>query len=127
MDSKLGGSDKLANKDDVQVEKDAMSEVRSDTARNNLPMTVFVGLVTLMIGIVIGYFGRPLLAPQLSEAASVSSADTASPSTARDGNPSPPSGNQSAGTLMDSVVAQTRHFKGNPDAPITIIEFGDFQ
>jgi protein-disulfide isomerase len=29
--------------------------------------------------------------------------------------------------LMDAVVAQTRHFKGDSNAPITIIEFSDFQ
>jgi hypothetical protein len=30
-------------------------------------------------------------------------------------------------TLLDAVIAQTRHFKGNTNAPVTIIEFGDFQ
>ncbi|NIN97866.1 MAG: hypothetical protein GTO49_23390 [Anaerolineae bacterium] len=30
-------------------------------------------------------------------------------------------------TLMDIVAAETRHFKGDPSAPVTIIEFGDFQ
>ncbi|MEW6287369.1 MAG: thioredoxin domain-containing protein [Chloroflexota bacterium] len=29
--------------------------------------------------------------------------------------------------LVESVVARTRHFKGDPNAPVTIIEFGDFQ
>jgi protein-disulfide isomerase len=29
--------------------------------------------------------------------------------------------------LMDAVVAQTRHFKGDPNAPVTIVEFGDFK
>ena len=28
---------------------------------------------------------------------------------------------------MDSVVAKTRHFKGDANAPVTIIEFADFQ
>ena len=30
-------------------------------------------------------------------------------------------------TLMDIVAADTRHFKGDPSAPVTIVEFGDFQ
>jgi hypothetical protein len=29
--------------------------------------------------------------------------------------------------VMGGVVAQTRHFEGDPNAPVTMIEFGDFQ
>jgi protein-disulfide isomerase len=29
--------------------------------------------------------------------------------------------------LMTALVAQTRHFKGDPEAPVTIIEFSDFR
>ncbi len=32
-----------------------------------------------------------------------------------------------ASPWMDIMVAQTRHFIGDPGAPVTIIEFGDFQ
>jgi protein-disulfide isomerase len=30
-------------------------------------------------------------------------------------------------TVMDAVVSQTRHFIGDPGAPVVIIEFSDFQ
>jgi len=29
--------------------------------------------------------------------------------------------------VVDTILARARHFKGDPNAPITIIEFGDFQ
>ena len=28
--------------------------------------------------------------------------------------------------LMEAVIAVTRHFKGDPNAPVTVIEFSDF-
>ena len=37
-----------------------------------------------------------------------------------------PTPDRSAET-MAFIIANTRHFKGDPNAPVTIVEFGDFQ
>ena len=74
--------------------------------------TPIVGLVMLMAGLLIGYFGRPVVAA-VPEAPEVSV------------NPNPQPRSQEE--LVAYLVTQTRHFKGSADAPVTIIEFSDFQ
>lgn len=78
--------------------------------------TPIVAVVMLLLGLLGGYFGRPLL--RGSEQAIVPRNDTgAQPPNAAAGNEE----------MMDYLVSQTRHFKGDPDAPVALIEFGDFQ
>lgn len=69
--------------------------------------TVVVGVVMLLVGLVAGYLGRPFIELKL--------------------NPDTDQANQQSPNLKDVVVSKTRHFLGNPDAPVTIIEFSDFQ
>jgi hypothetical protein len=83
-------------------------------ARINMLATLVAGLV---IGMLAGYFGRPLVTPRPMDPTPVRAGETVTPS----------NGSAAVATLMEAVVAQTRHFKGDPDAPITIIEFSDFQ
>ncbi len=78
--------------------------------------TPIFGLLMLVIGLFAGYFGRPLIAGSVSSPTKVVQATVASKST------------QSANaSLKDVVVGQTRHFMGDANAPVTIIEFSDFQ
>lgn len=82
--------------------------------------TPVVGLVMLLIGLAGGYFGRPYLTGE---------AKTEQP-TAQATAPAvvaPEQAPQSAEEMMDFLISQMRHFKGNPDAKITLIEFSDFQ
>lgn len=82
--------------------------------------TPIVGLVMLIVGLLIGYTIRPLTLAQTPNAASAS---TIAPPAAI-----PTTDNSAAQqNLMASVVEKTRHFRGDPNAPVTIIEFGDFQ
>jgi hypothetical protein len=74
-------------------------------------ITLIAGLT---IGLLAGYFGRPWLAPLPNGPTAVTRASTGEPAT-----PTP--------TNIDSVIVQTRHFKGDANAAVTLIEFGDFQ
>lgn len=81
--------------------------------------TPIVGVVMLVLGLLVGYYGRPLTPNQTQSEASVNSElpiviPTADNSAAQQ-------------ELMETVVAQTRHFRGDANALVTIIEFGDFQ
>ena len=81
--------------------------------------TPIVGVVMLVLGLLAGYYGRPLVLDQVQTESSVNS-----------GSPVviPTADNSAAQEkLMATILAQTRHFSGDPNAPVTIIEFGDFQ
>ncbi len=80
-------------------------------ARLNPWTTLVVGLA---MGMLAGFFGRPLVTPRpLNDSAA---AAVEAPGQAVE----PPA-------VMAAVMTQTRHFKGDAKAPVTVIEFGDFQ
>jgi hypothetical protein len=58
--------------------------------------------LVLIIGFAAGFLVRPIILPPKQ------AASTGSP-------------------LADMVVAQARHFRGNANAPVTLLEFSDFQ
>jgi protein-disulfide isomerase len=68
---------------------------------------MLVGMVMLLVGLVAGYVGRPIIESRT--------------------NPNSDQAGQASASLNDLVISNTRHFIGNPDAPVTIIEFSDFQ
>ena len=81
--------------------------------------TPIVGVVMLVLGLLTGYYGRPFMLHQAQPEASVNSeAPVVIPTT---------DNSAAQQELMETVLAKTRHFMGDPDAPITIIEFADFQ
>jgi protein-disulfide isomerase len=80
--------------------------------------TPIVGLVMLVFGLLAGYAARPLVSPLLSRA-------TPTPTVIAEVDASETTAAQQG--LKDIVVAQTKHFLGEPDAPVTLIEFSDYQ
>jgi protein-disulfide isomerase len=86
--------------------------------------TPIVGGLMLVIGLLGGYFGRPLLNTQPLAITTPSQQGVALPTVA----PANPSAQPvDPEEVMALVISQTRHFKGNPDAPVTIIEYSDYQ
>lgn len=88
--------------------------------------TPIVGIIMLVAGLFVGYYGRQLISPNTTVTA-VEEIDPVISSY------SPPTASTSSEDLaalqqefMAAVVEKTRHFRGEPDAPITIIEFSDF-
>jgi len=78
--------------------------------------TPLIGVVMLIIGLLGGYYGRPLIGGT-AEQATVPETIVSVQSQGGAGNEE----------LMAYLVSQTRHSKGDPGAPVTSIEFGDFQ
>lgn len=122
---------------------------QSDTIQINLtPLITLV--IGLGLGFLAGFVGRPRLisAPQIPIATtpesvtqstpavtpeSVSQATSPATSAETSVSPSPAATNDPATReatvrqIMDTLIAQTRHFRGDPNAPVTILEFSDFQ
>lgn len=63
-----------------------------------------MSVIILLVGMAIGYEARPIISP----APAASGPDSSYP-------------------IIRLLLSQTRHFKGNVNAPVTLIEFSDFQ
>ncbi len=84
----------------------SVSAVRKYHRRRNSGLVPFlVNVALVVLGVIIGFFGRPFVAPPAAAPAA--------------------SGDQA--TILNFLLAQTRHFRGNANAPVTIFEFSDFQ
>lgn len=90
--------------------------------------TPIVALVMLVIGLVGGYLLYPEVSTRIGGTTPVAAVPGTNPSA---GAQTVSTGDQpdqaSREEMMEFLISQTRHFKGNPDAEVTIIEFSDFQ
>jgi hypothetical protein len=115
-------------------------------------LTPVIGLVMLVLGLVVGYVVRPMLTPTVKETEVAQLPTDQSPSV-KTPDPEAISGAQTAPTtapttaaqatvaaaidelsqiqnqqqFMDFLVSKVIHFKGDENAPVTLVEFSDFQ
>jgi hypothetical protein len=90
--------------------------------------TPIFSALMLVLGLLGGYFLRPWLEDKLNPIPTRTAAQEVTQPTAAavDTGVTIPQVN-SAEELMDYLVSQAVHFKGDENAPVTMIEFSDFQ
>lgn len=90
--------------------------------------TPIVGVLMLVVGLLAGYFVRPLI-PSIGGTETPVAAAPANPTSADSQSVAAAATQQPADLqeVMDFLIPQVRHTRGDPNAPVTLIEFSDFQ
>jgi protein-disulfide isomerase len=109
-----------APKLDLESASTPVEAERPDRLGQWLQSKPVFGVIMLVIGLLVGYFGRPAWEARTSTTAA---SDLSSVSNVQGPQPLP----QSQEELLPFLISQTRHWRGNPAAPVTLIEFADFQ
>jgi protein-disulfide isomerase len=114
--------------DEPQAEKPALTVVIQSWWTPALAVTM------LVVGLLVGYFGRGLLNNKSGSSDNVAAVATTAPTQSGPQVSIPTStidptiaAIQTRDDLMAYVISQTNHFQGDPNAPVTLIEFSDYQ
>ncbi len=95
--------------------------------------TPTLAVVMLVIGLLAGYFGRPLLNKGSGSTGGIAAGTTPTVVVPTVQVANPAAGDPTLAAisnqqqLMDYLVSHTTHFQGDANAPVTIIEFSDYQ
>ncbi len=81
--------------------------------------TVLACVVTLVIGLVVGFLARPMVAVGTPASAAAQPAEPPDPFVTK--------ANSDPKGVMKVALNQVKHFRGRADAPVTMLEFSDFQ
>lgn len=104
-------------KDQADEVEESPEKEKSTRSTASWWIVAAVGAAMLVVGLFLGYIGRGSFGPEASAAKATQSAQAALLQTQQATNQE----------IMDMVIKQTRHFKGSDTAPVTIIEFSDYQ
>jgi hypothetical protein len=101
---------------DVIVQEPPIPGQEPPKASGNLNL-ILGGILLLLIGMFLGYIGRGSFGPEARAAKSTATAQAAAVQTRAATNQQ----------VMEMISQQITHWKGDAKAPITLIEFSDFQ
>ena len=92
--------------------------------------TPIIAIVMLAVGLLGGYYGRMFVSPDTSPAIVEEVEESVLVESGNAPEIAPTQDEDLAAKqreLMGTLIENTRHFLGDPNAPVTIIEFSDFQ
>lgn len=90
--------------------------------------TPILAVLMLIVGLLAGYFARPYIQDRITTSSpSAPSSEVAQVEGTPQPTVDPIQVAESRAQMMEFLVGQTVHFKGDESAPITLIEFSDFQ
>ncbi|GAB4577319.1 MAG: hypothetical protein Fur0022_00500 [Anaerolineales bacterium] len=87
--------------------------------------TPIIGFLMLVTGLLAGYSARPIMDPPRIPVTEVPASESSSSASAEQPAPEEQAARQQQ--LMEMILSQTRHFKGDENASVTLVEFSDFQ
>ncbi len=96
----------------AEDDEEALEERVPGRAWTRFLPTVLVGILMFVLGGVGGFVGRPYVMPP---------PPTPTPVAAPQQQPA------DIQSILALLISKTRHFKGSPNAPVTMLEFADFQ
>ncbi len=124
----------------LAMEESEQKAPASRGIRVALPIAILIAVIALLVGGGVGYFVHTVItAPALESYAAMQSSATATAAKAASAaatatsvaatvvaqQPAQQPANMKE--LLALLVGKTRHFRGNANAPVTLLEFSDFQ
>lgn len=116
----------LNDLNDLLPPENVEAEEQIDEPKSRAWLTPVLAIIMLVVGLVLGYTGRPIVQPLLARSAGATQQAGTEQAGLPSVNPTLAPGEPTP-TLMEFLISNTQHFKGDADAPVTMIEFSDYQ